>query len=115
MMDPDIKAEGWMSFEDYVERPGILVVNCDQEIAKTIAGKLNGGAGPDSVDGRTLTNWLLYLGKASQTLCEKLALWVELLCNTQVSWACIRTLMENQLCALDKHPGVCPIGIGCII
>ena len=34
MMDPDIKAEGWMSFEDYKERPWMPAVNCDQAIVK---------------------------------------------------------------------------------
>ena len=115
MVDPDIGAEGWMSFEDYEELPGMLSVNCDQEIVKTIAGKLSGGAGPDSVDGKTLKHYLIGHGKASQTLREEMALWVELLCNTMIPWARIRTLMENRLCALDKQPGVRPLGIGCII
>ena len=77
MMDPDIDAEGWMSFEDYKDRPGMLAVNCDHETVKTIAGKLNRGAGPNSVDGRTLKDWLIYHGKASQTLREEMAQWVE--------------------------------------
>ena len=29
MMDPAINAEGWMSFEDYEDCPGMLTVNCD--------------------------------------------------------------------------------------
>ena len=97
-----------MSFKDYVERPGMLAVNCNQEIVQTIAGKLSGGAGPNSVDGKALKGWLLYHGKALQTLSEELALWVALLFNTQVPWARIHALMENRLCALDKEPGVCP-------
>ena len=115
MIDPSIEVEGWVSFGDYTERPVMLTVNCDQEIVKTIAGKLSDGAGPDSVDGRTLKDWLIHHGKASQTLREEMALWVELLCNTMIPWARIRALMENRLCALDKQPGVRPLGIGCII
>ena len=73
-----------MSFKDYEELPGMLAVNCDQEIVKTIAGKLSGGAGPNSVGGRTLKDWLIHHGKALQTLRKEMALWVELLCNTMV-------------------------------
>ena len=112
MIDPDINAEGWMSFGEYEEGPGMLAVNCDQEIVKTIAGKLSGGAGPNSVDGRTLKDWLIHHGKALQTLRKVMALWVELPCNTMVPWARIRRLMENRLCTLDNQPGVRPLGIG---
>ena len=115
MMDHYIEAEGWMSFEDYEERPGMLAVNYDQEIAKTIARKLSDGVGPDSVNGRTLEDWLLYNKKVLQTLRKELALWVDLLCNTMVPWARISALTENWLCALDKQPGVCLLEIGCII
>ena len=115
MMDPDINTEGCMSFEDYEELPGVLALNCDQAILKTIAGKLSGGAGPNNVNGRTLKDWLIYHGKALQTLHEEMAHCVELLCNTMVPWARIHALMEKRLCALDKQPGVRPLRISCII
>ena len=63
-----------MFFKDYEERPGMLAVNCDQEIVKMITGNLSGGGGPNSVDGRTLKDWLLYQGEVSQTLYEELTL-----------------------------------------
>ena len=63
MMDSDIKAEGWMSFKNYEEHPGMLAANCNQKIVKIIARNLSGGAGPDSVYRRTLKDWLLYHGK----------------------------------------------------
>ena len=44
-----------------------------------------------------------------------MVLWVELFCNTMVPWMCIRALMDNRLCALDKKPGVRPLRIGCIV
>ena len=53
--------------------------------------------------------------KASQTLREEMVPLVELLCNTMVPWARISTLTENIMCALDKQPGVRPLGIGCIV
>ena len=54
MMNPNIKAEGWMSSKDYNGCLWMLFVNCNKTIVRVISGKLSGGAGPGSVDGRAL-------------------------------------------------------------
>ena len=112
MMIPDVGKEGWASFEAYDECPTSVPVDCSQEIVSLVAGKMSGGAGPSSVDALMLKNWLLRHGKASQVLREELAAWTEWLCNGHPPWAAYRGLMGCRLAALDKCPGVRPLGIG---
>jgi hypothetical protein len=51
-------------------------------------------------------------GKASCTLLQASAKLVEWLANTFPPWAAYRALMAGCLVALDKCPGVRPLGIG---
>ena len=112
MAIPDVGKDGWASFEAYEEVPASIPVDCSQEIVAEVASKLSGGAGPGSVDGLMMKNWLLRHGKASQILREELAAWTEWLCNERPPWAAYRGLMSCRLVALDKCPGVRPLGIG---
>ena len=51
---PELEKENWASFEDYpMPREGVPL-DCDQSILQVVAGKLSGGAGPNSVDGIAL-------------------------------------------------------------
>ena len=81
-------------------------------VVAEVAGKLRGGAGPGSVDALCLSRWLLKYGKASQELREELAAWTEWLANESPPWAAYRAVMGCRLVALDKCPGVRPLGIG---
>ena len=54
---------------------------------------------------------LLKFGKNSQILREEMAAWVEWLGNDSPPWAAYRALMTCRLVALDKQPGVRPLGI----
>ena len=100
------------AFENYDEMDCFVELDCTEEIVQDIAGKLQGGAGPSSVDALALKKWLLNYGVASQILREELAAWTEWLANGHPPWAAYRAMMYCRLVALDKCPGVRPLGIG---
>jgi len=77
-----------------------------------VASKLSGAAGPSGVDAVDLRNWLLRFGAESEALRAELAVLTNLLANEHPPWAAYRALMACHLVALDKQPGVCPVGIG---
>ena len=112
LMIPDLDQEGWASFETYDECPAPLPVDCTAETVEEIAYKLHGGAGPSSVDAKTMEKWLTRYGRQSQMLREELAAWTEWLANESPPWAAYRAVMSCRLVALDKCPGVRPLGIG---
>ena len=84
------------------------------ETVEQVASHLSGAAGPDGVDGVDLRNWLLRFGKESEALREEMAAWSEWSANCHPPWAAYRALMAGRLVALDKSPGVRPVGIGSI-
>ncbi|KAL7523721.1 hypothetical protein ACHAWF_002319 [Thalassiosira exigua] len=104
LMIPRLEEEGWMSFEEYDECPSAIPLDCTQETVKEVAGKLQGGAGPSSVDAIAGKDWLLHHGRASQELREELAAWADWLGNEMPPWAAFRALMGCRLAALDKNP-----------
>ena len=77
-------------------------MDCDQDILQVAAGKLSGGAGPNSVDGIALKRYLLNYKEHSLGLREEMALWVEFLANNIVPFAAHRALQTCCLGALDK-------------
>ncbi|KAL7531461.1 hypothetical protein ACHAWF_003777, partial [Thalassiosira exigua] len=111
-MIPDLESEGWKSFEEYDECPSSVPLDCTEETVQLVAGKLGGGAGPGSVDAVQAKDWLLHHDRASQELREEMAAWVEWLGNTTPPWTAFRALMGCRMSALDKQPGVRPLGIG---
>ena len=100
------------AFEHYDRMECLVELDCTEEIVQDIAGKMQGGAGPSSVDALALKKWLLNHGAASQILREELAAWTEWLSNGHPPWAAYRAMMYCRLVALDKCPGVRPVGIG---
>jgi len=89
------------AFETYEAMYCFVELDCTEEMVQDITGKLQGGAGPSSVDALALKKWLLNYGAASQ-----------ILSNGHPPWAAYRAMMYCRLVALDKSPGVRPLGIG---
>jgi len=78
----------------------------------SVAHQLQGGAGPGWCDALFWHDVLLCYGSSSAHLRDSVAALCCHLCNSIVPWDDVRALMDNHLIALNKCPGVRPIGIG---
>ena len=106
-----MEREEWASFEAYpVPRQGVPI-DCDQSLVQVVWGGLGGGAGPNSVDGIGFKRYLLSDKVHSLRLREEMSLWVEFLGNNVVPFAAHRALEKSRVGALDKQPGVRPLGV----
>ena len=80
-------------------------------IHKVVFG-IQGGAGPCGADASHWHNILLRYGSQSSHLRDAVASLTRTLANDFVQWKSFKALLANRLIALDKKPGVRPIGIG---
>ena len=113
MRIPDPQNPDCHSLPTYAEGvPDCVPVFASSETVEDMAAKLSGGAGPSGVEAVQLKHWLLHFGRASAELREEMAEWVNWLANTAPPWAAYRATMARRLVALDKQPGVRPLGIG---
>ena len=83
-----------------------------EEDVQNAASHLSGGPGPGGLDGPSLKDWLLRRGTRSARLRETMAIIVEKLANGSPEYAMFRAANITRLVALDKEPGVRPVGIG---
>ena len=91
----------------------------DGPVIKAAALRTSGAAGPSGIDAHGWRRLCSSFCSASDELCSSIALLARRLSTTFVDPVIISPLMACQLIALDKRPGVRPIGIGetvrCII
>jgi hypothetical protein len=102
-------------FDAHVGAPDCLdsmPVYCFEECVAKAAARLSGSAGPCGVDAEMLKNCLLRHGDHSERLRNDMATWVDWLCNGSPPYAAYRAVNTVRTVALDKSPGVCPLGIG---
>ena len=77
-----------------------------------VARKIQGSAGPGGCDSSHWQDILCRFGRCSRGLCDAIADLTSHLANSQVDWPHIQALLSNRLIALDKSPGIRPIGVG---
>jgi hypothetical protein len=109
---PDMTDPDRGSFEPYDEVPEPIPLVISGDVVEQVASRLSGGAGPGGSDAVDLRNWLLRFGAESEALRDALADICTMMANSSPSWAAYRALMACRLVALDKCPGVRPVGIG---
>ena len=99
-------------FLTYSELPLLIYVDITPSHVEQLARCLRGSDGPGETDFYHWQCFLLHYGAHSFCLREAVADLALYLANGVVNWMSIRALMANKLIALDKCPGVHPIGVG---
>ena len=76
-----------------------------------VTSKLSDAAGALGGEAIELQNWLLHFGCTSEELRVVFARMADWMANSSPPWVSYHALMACCLVALDKRPGVCPVGI----
>ena len=79
---------------------------------RTIKIAASGAAGPSGIDSMMMRRLCVSFGSKSEDLCNSLALVAQCLCSSYVDPDSLSAFLSCRLIALDKCPGVRPIGIG---
>ena len=110
---PDARPPSAASLDAYPGPPPEMVpVDITDDVVSAVTGRLSGGAGPGGTDLISLQHWLLRFGAASAELRQVVAEAGNWLSNGRPPWAAYRAMMSGRLIALDKSPGIRPVGIG---
>ncbi|WP_288993061.1 hypothetical protein, partial [uncultured Marinobacter sp.] len=109
---PEARTPDVCNLPTYAELPQLIALDITKETVEHIAGKLSGAAGPGGSDASAVSYWLLGFKSYSARLCTALAAMASWMANESPPWAAIRALMSGRLIAIDKSPGIRPIGIG---
>ena len=87
------------------------VIISSASIEKTTRS-LQGSSGASGTDSEHWQTILLRHGAHSSHLRDEVATLATKMCNRILPWSKVRALVSGRLIALDKYPGVRPIGIG---
>ena len=94
------------------ELPPLEKLNITSSTIEKQARKLFGSSGPSGSDANHWFDALIRCGLESSRLRELVSQLGNLIANEIISWRKIKALFSCRLIALDKQPGVRPIGIG---
>lgn len=89
----------------------MLFDNLNSNLIRQTALRTTGAAGPSGVDAMGWRHFCTSF-KASRDLCYSLASVARHLCTSYVHPTGLSALVAGRLIALDKNPGVRPIGVG---
>ena len=90
----------------------VVFDSIDKGLVRSAALKTSGAAGPSGLDAYCWRRLCTSFGRASSDLCQALANVAKRLCTTYINPECIVPFTACRLIALNKNPGVRPIGIG---
>ena len=109
---PDPTPTAYGTLHKYDETPPLVPVQITDDIVLKVARRLKGSCGLDGTNAHSLRSWLTRFKQSSKHLRDSLASLAQWMSNELVPWPAIRALLSCRLIALDKNPGVRPIGIG---
>ena len=112
MRVPPMENPACTAFEEYGEVPETVTLDFTEDDVTWIVSNLSGAAGALRAEAIELQNWLLRFRCASEELRVVVARLADWVANSSPPWAAYRALMVFRLVALDKRPGVSPVGIG---
>ena len=90
----------------------IIFDSIDGSAIRSAALNVHGSAGPSGLDAHAWRRLCTSFKGASTDLCNSLALVAKRLCSSHVDPSSLSSFLACRLIALDKSPGVRPIGIG---
>ena len=90
----------------------VLFERIDGQFIHKIALRMDGAAGPSGLDAASWKRLCSCYSSSSTDLCTAIASIARKLCSQYVDPESISAFVACRLIALDKQPGVCPIGIG---
>ena len=102
----------YATLETYKETPIFIPVDIREEPVESVARKLSGSSGPGGMDSEALQGSLLKFGEDSTKLRTDVETFVDWLANGSPPWAAYSAFMSGRLIALNKQPGVRPVGVG---
>ena len=109
---PPVEKPTCAAFKNYAELPKTVPLDFTEDDVMWVASKLSGAVGALGAEAIELRNWLLcfecVLGEL-RVIVARLADWMD---NSSPPWTAYCALMTCPLVALDKRPGVLPVGIG---
>ena len=111
-MSPPVEKPVSAAFEKYGDVPKTVPLVFTEDDVTWVASKLSGAAGALGAEAMELHNWLLRFGCVYEELRVVVASLADWMANSSPPWATYRALMASHLVALDKRPGVRPVGIG---
>ena len=84
----------------------------DASLIRSCALNTNGASGPSGLDAYAWKRLCTSYKSESNTLCQSLALSIKRMCTKYIDPRVLSPLLSCRLIALNKNPGVRPIGIG---
>ncbi len=90
----------------------VIFDSIDGSVIRKAALQVKGAAGPSSLDAHEWRRLCTCHKNSSRDLCTAIAFVARRLCSSHVDPVSIVPLLSCRLIALDKNPGVHPIGIG---
>ena len=105
-----------LSSSDPVSEPHPVIFSCnDGQLIHSTSMHISGSAGPSGLDAFVWRRLCTMFDGASDGLCHSLALVTKRLCTEFVDPVGVAPLLACRLIALDKNPGVRPIGVGEVV
>jgi len=108
----DVNSESIVQDSGTMQFHSVIFESLDCEAIRKAAMKTDGSAGPSGVDARGFRRMCTSFGRASDELCWSMSCVARRIASTYVDPSTLVSFTACRLIALDKHPGVRPIGVG---